>query len=291
MVDEASHVLPAHSETVVRVERPDVRTNPLIFCSPHSGRDYPDDLLDQCLTPISVLRRSEDAFIDQLYADVPCFGSVFLKAMFPRALVDPNRARNELDPKMFEDATLPDIGPVTSRAAAGLGVIPRLGADGQALYGGRMAYETAQAMLRRFYDPYHQTLKALIKDTQDQFGEAIIIDCHSMPAASARGIDIVLGDRYGASCSRSLITHIEYQLRNLGLTVVRNRPYAGGYITENYGHPEQGVHAIQVEINRSLYMDEARVRPNSKLNSLRTIINTWVSSLTKTQFNHKYAAE
>ena len=276
---------------VVAVHHPVHQSNPLIFSSPHSGRFYPEDLLTHCRAPLKVLRRSEDAYVDEVYSDAPQFGALFIEALFPRAFVDPNRARTELDPDMIELPVMPEIGRVTSRAAAGLGVLPRVSADGRALYSDRMSHQQAYALLKRFYDPYHDTLKAAIARTRKAFGQAIVIDCHSMPAASARGADIVLGDRFGTSCSRALISTMEYQLRDLGFSVVRNRPYAGGYTTEFYGHPEAGVHVVQVELNRSLYLDEVRVTPTSGLGMLKETINTWISAFTKTHLPHKIAAE
>ena len=287
--DIFSGKLPVHE--VVAVHRPEQQLNPFIFASPHSGRFYPDHLLKDCLSTLKVLRRSEDAYVDEVFCDAPRHGSIFLEALFPRAFVDPNRARTELDPDMLDLPTMPEIGRVTSRAAAGLGVIPRVGADGRALYGARMSHRRAYELLEQFYDPYHNELANLISQTRIKFGQAIVIDCHSMPDASARGADIVLGDRYGTSCSRSLISVLEYQLRDLGFSVVRNRPYAGGYTTEHYGNPAQNLHVVQIELNRALYMNETQVKPHAGLSRLRDTMCSLISALTSTDFHHNLAAE
>jgi N-formylglutamate amidohydrolase len=276
----------------VRVLAPQRRTTPFIFASPHSGRAYEDVFLNACLPPLSVLRRSEDAYMDALFADAPRLGAPLICATFPRVFVDPNRARDELDPAMFEPGAAPSSGAaVSARAGAGLGVVPRLAADGRALYAGRMGAAELRRRLEGFYDPYHARLTAEIEAVRSAFGEAFVIDCHSMPAASARGADIVLGDRYGASCSRALVAHAEACFRELGFAVVRNRPYAGGYTTEHYGRPETGVEALQIEINRGLYLNEAEVRPSAGLPPLRRALSEWVTRMLALDRPQRIAAE
>ena len=275
----------------VRVSYPAARTTAYVFASPHSGRDYPASFLDACIPPRSVLRRSEDAYVDQLMDSAPRYGAVLMTAQFPRVYVDPSRAPDELDPAMFTDVPPGLIGPPTPRAAAGLGLVSRLAADGRPLYAESISYEVARQRIADCYTPYHQRLKAEIAASRALFGEAIIIDCHSMPSASARGADIVLGDRYGASCSRALVARAEAHFRDLGFAVVRNRPYAGGYTTEHYGRPASGVQALQVEINRGLYLDELAVAPARGFAPLRRTMEEWIARMSADVGGVSLAAE
>jgi N-formylglutamate amidohydrolase len=184
-----------------------------------------------------------------------------MAARFPRAYLDVNREPYELDPRMF-DGRLPAFANTRSmRVAGGLGTIPRIVADGQEIYRGRVPVDEALQRIEALYKPYHRTLRQLVQRTSQAFGHAILIDCHSMPSSSigrdeAGRADIVLGDRYGTSCAGVLTDLVERTLRSRGLAVVRNKPYAGGFITEHYGQPAHGRHALQIEINRALYMDE-----------------------------------
>lgn len=247
-----------HDPMPVRLLRPERRSSRFIFASPHSGRRYPAEFLARSVLPLTLLRRSEDAYVDVLFESAPQLGASLVAAEFPRALVDPNRHRWEFDPAMFTERLPREAGPASARAAAGLGVVPRLAADGRAIYDGPIAFAEASARIARYYAPYHDMVKSEIAAVRERFGEAILIDCHSMPSASSRGADIVLGDRFGVSCAPALTTHAEAAFRRLGFTVARNRPYAGGYTTEHYGAPDSGVHVLQIEINRGLYLDEAR---------------------------------
>lgn len=275
----------------MRVHAPRPRRTPFIFASPHSGRSYPEAFLRSAAAPLAILRRSEDAYVDALFADAPRLGAPLICATFPRAYVDPNRAPDELDPAMFTGSPPPNAAPVTARASAGLGVVPRLAADGRAIYPGRLSYDEAYARLAACYRPYHARLLQEIEAARAVFGEAIVIDCHSMPAASARGADIVLGDRYGASCSRALVSQAEAHFRDLGFAVVRNRPYAGGYTTEHYGRPQSGVQALQIEINRGLYLCEAKVEPSAGLRLLREALAQWMGKMLRDQRPDYIAAE
>ncbi|MBI1263264.1 MAG: N-formylglutamate amidohydrolase [Alphaproteobacteria bacterium] len=262
----------------VRVHAPAQRTSAFVFASPHSGRAYDPAALARTRLPLSALRQSEDAYVDQLVASAPRHGAPLVEALFARVFVDVNRAEGELDPDMFDPAPAA-ARPLSARAAAGLGVIPRTAADGRALYAGRLTLEEAEARLARCYRPYHSALKAELAAAKAAFGEAFLIDCHSMPAASARGADIVLGDRYGAACSRAFITAAEAEFRALGFTVVRNRPYAGGYTTEHYGRPARSVHAVQIEINRALYLDERTVTPSARMPALAQALSDWIGQM------------
>ncbi|MDE3175742.1 MAG: N-formylglutamate amidohydrolase [Pseudomonadota bacterium] len=231
---------------------------PVVLNSPHSGAHYPQAFLAASRLDAATLRRSEDAFVDQLFAPATLQGAPLLRALFPRAFLDLNREPFELDPQMFE-GRLPEFANIRSlRVAAGLGVIPRVVGDAQPIYRAAMTAESALKRIAALHRPYHARLAELIEAAQRRFGFALLLDCHSMPSTSpdVGGCDIVLGDRYGSSAARWVIETVESALRGAGLRVRRNKPYAGGYITEFYGAPAAGRHAVQIEINRSLYMDE-----------------------------------
>ena len=243
---------------------PDVWRCPLVFSSPHSGQIYPARFLAAARLDPLTLRRSEDAFIDKLFAGALAAGAPLLRARFPRAFLDVNREPYELDPRMFE-GHLPSFANTRSlRVAGGLGTIARIVGEGQEIYARRLPVEEAMARIEAYYKPYHHSLRHLLERTGDRFGLAILIDCHSMPSATANSggngeklrADVVIGDRFGASCHPQVADLIEEDLRGLGYLVQRNKPYAGGFITECYGLPAAHCHAVQIEVNRALYMDE-----------------------------------
>lgn len=275
----------------VLVHAPKVRTSPFIFASPHSGRCYEADFLDQACAPVSVLRRSEDAYVDMLFSHVPTLGASFVEAIFARAFVDPNRGPDELDARLFDAAPEQGFSAPNARTSAGLGVVPRLAADGRCIHPGLIAYAEGRRRIEHYYRPYHAALKAEINAAIEQFGYAVVIDCHSMPSSSARGADMVLGDRFGASCGRNLVNHAESHFKDLGFTVTRNRPYAGGYTTEHYGDPVNGVHVMQLEINRGLYLREVEVRPSAHMDSLRERLVKWTKSMVYTEYTGRLVAE
>ena len=269
------------------VQSPKKQTTPLVFSSPHSGRKYPADLLAASKLDAVVIRRSEDAFVDEIFASAIELGAPLLRALFPRAYVDPNREAYELDPNMFEDM-LPDHALTDSpRIAAGLGTIPRVVADGIDIYHEKLRYADACNRIEYFYCTYHKTLKNLIKSTKDRFGGTILIDCHSMPSFGApgvrsrilRNVDIVLGDNHGTSCTPEITDAVENTLSKMGYRVKRNTPYSGGYITQNYGLPEKNIHALQIEINRALYMDELTIQRSPGLHPLARNIKLLIQSL------------
>jgi N-formylglutamate amidohydrolase len=243
------------------VVAPVAQTLPLVFNSPHSGRCYPATFLASSRLDPQAIRRSEDTFVDELFAPAIARGAPLLKANFPRAWLDVNREPYELDPKMF-DGTLPSYANVRSiRVAGGLGTIARIVSESEEIYSGPLPVEEGLARIDGVYKPYHRALRDLVIATHAAFGFAVLIDCHSMPS-SIRGSggrvrpDIVLGDRYGTSCAGELTDVVAHGLTRLGYSVSRNKPYAGGFITEHYGQPTRGLHAMQIEINRCLYMDE-----------------------------------
>ncbi|HEY8384560.1 MAG TPA: N-formylglutamate amidohydrolase [Microvirga sp.] len=240
---------------------PAQQTVPFVFNAPHAGAIYPTSFLAESRLDPMALRRSEDAFVDDLFGAMVGLGAPLMAARFPRAYLDLNREPYELDPRMF-DGRLPAFANTRSmRVAGGLGTIPRIVADGQEIYRGRIPVDEALRRIEWLYKPYHRMLRQLVQRTARAFGHAVLIDCHSMPSTSVSrddGVkaDIVLGDRYGTSCAGILTDLVDVTLRSRGYSVVRNKPYAGGFITEHYGEPALGRHALQVEVNRSLYMDE-----------------------------------
>ncbi|KMO39973.1 N-formylglutamate amidohydrolase [Methylobacterium variabile] len=256
-----------------RVDEPERQTLPFVYNTGHSGAVYPASFVAASRLDAVALRRSEDAFVDRLYAPVVGLGAPLMQASFPRAYLDVNREPYELDPRMF-DGRLPSFVNVRSmRVAGGLGTVPRVVADGQEIYRGRLPVEEALARIEELYKPYHRTLKELVARTARAFGHAVLIDCHSMPSTSlARDdgpmVDVVLGDRFGTSCAPDLIDCAEAAFRGHGLRVVRNKPYAGGFITEHYGEPALGRHALQIEVNRALYMDERKLLPRPGFEAL-----------------------
>jgi N-formylglutamate amidohydrolase len=241
---------------------------PVVFNSPHSGNVYPRHFLAASRLDMAVLRRSEDSFVDQLFADVVARGYPLMRAHFPRCYVDVNREPYELDPRMFH-GRLPSFANTRSmRVAGGLGTVARVVGDAQEIYDQRISVDDALQRIESLYKPYHRALRKLFTRMHQDFGAAILIDCHSMPSATGRDdrprADIVLGDRYGTSCAPAIVEVVETTLRGCGYTVSRNKPYAGGFITEHYGNPTAGLHAVQLEVNRALYMDEQSFQPTAR---------------------------
>jgi N-formylglutamate amidohydrolase len=254
---------------------------PIVFNSPHSGARYPQSFLRASRLDPLTLRRSEDAFVDELIAPSVAVGAPLLRARFPRAFLDVNREPYELDPHMFE-GRLPDFANTRSlRVAAGLGVIPRVVGDAQPIYRAPLAVEDGLARISALHLPYHDRLRDLLDRARARFGFAILVDCHSMPSMSAdvSGCDIVLGDRFGSSAAGWIIDVLEHSLRGAGLLVRRNKPYAGGYITEHYGAPAFGLHAVQIEINRALYMEERLIRKLEKAEALAVALARMATAL------------
>ncbi len=255
-------------EPPVEVLRPAQPTGPLLFSSPHSGNVYPAAFVATSRLDPLTLRRSEDAFVDELFAAAPGAGAPLLRAKFPRAFVDPNREPYELDPGMFADDLPAYVNRSSPRVGAGLGTIAKVVASGAEIYDGKLVFAEAEARIERLYRPYHAALETLVGEAVSRCGSAWLIDCHSMPAiggptdrdSGRRRVDFVLGDAHGTSCAASLIDWTDSFLRGLGYTVTRNDPFAGGFITRHYGRPAENRHALQIEINRRLYMDEDRIQ-------------------------------
>ncbi len=278
--------MPAAQQTPCEVVAPAEQTRPFVFSSPHSGRQYPATFLAQSRLDQHNLRRSEDCFVDLLFQDVADRGAPLLKAHFPRAYLDANREPYELDPRMFE-GKLPGFANTRSmRVSGGLGTIPRIVGDGQDIYRQRLSVSEGLHRIDSSYRPYHRMLRDLIQQTHRCFGEVMLFDCHSMPSASLGPDmqpkpDFVLGDRYGTSCSPFLTDTVQTILEDLGYRVTRNRPYAGGFITEHYGNPSANIHALQIEINRARYMDEQRLEPLPQFETVRADLMTVFDTLTR----------
>jgi N-formylglutamate amidohydrolase len=256
------------------VEEPYREPGPVVCNSPHSGRQYPAAFLRQSRLELETLRRSEDTFVDELFADAPAAGVPLMRAHFPRAYLDVNREPYELDPRMFE-GRLPAFANTRSlRVAGGLGTVARVVGDAREIYPRRIPVSEALSRIEQFYKPYHRILRRLVTRAQKTYGFGLLLDCHSMPSnAGGRDerprADIVLGDRYGTSCSAEITGMIERTLRAQGYIVLRNKPYAGGFITEHYGDPGAGLHALQIEVNRALYMDEHRYEKTAGFEKLK----------------------
>jgi N-formylglutamate amidohydrolase len=268
----------------VRVVRPRHQTSPFVFCSPHSGRIYPATFLAHSRLDALALRRSEDAYVDQLFSCVVDHGAPLIAAEFPRAFLDVNREPLELDPKLIEGVLPFGANIASARVAGGLGTIPRLVADGEDIYYGRIPVDVAMQRIERLYRPFHEALSQLLTETHRQFGFALLVDCHSMPSASASTAPLqrphfVIGDRFGTSCAPELSRTIVRELTAAGYDVQCNKPYAGGFITEHYGRPHGRVHAVQIEINRALYLNEGDLQPNNAFAALVLTIDTLVGRL------------
>jgi N-formylglutamate amidohydrolase len=281
------------SRSGVEVLAPNSQSVPVVFASPHSGKDYAETFVRASRLSARQLRRSEDCFIDEVFSSSPEFGAPLLRAHFPRAYVDPNRSAYELDPAMFS-GPLPDyVTTVSPRIVAGLGTVPRVVANGAEIYHQKLDFADIKQRIEQHYVPYHKALADLRDQTLARFGVALLIDCHSMPSSGDSGrrhfspklADIVLGDCHGRSCHRLITDAAEQICRDLGLTVARNKPYAGGYTTKHYGKPRTGVHALQIEINRSLYMDEVRIERGPGLETLTGQMRRFIKTMTSIDFD------
>lgn len=272
------------SKTAYDVLHPVRNRSCVVFASPHSGRNYTPDFLKQTVLDAHLIRSSEDAYVDQLFDSASEFGAPFLMAGAPRAYLDLNRSCEELDPALIEGIRRQGHNP---RVASGLGVIPRVVANGRAIYRGKISHTDAADRIDRIWRPYHSQLQALLDAAQQRHGQAILIDCHSMPHEAMDGIaragvrrpDVVLGDRFGASAAGEVVDRIEAAFLSAGFTVTRNTPFAGAYITQAYGRPSRNQHAVQIELDRSLYLDEAKVEINANFNAVKTALRQVVAEV------------
>jgi N-formylglutamate amidohydrolase len=251
-------------------------TAPIVFNSAHSGRDYPERFLGMTRLDQLSIRQSEDAWVDELLTRAPHLGTPLLCAHFPRAYLDVNREPWELDPNMFVEPLSDRFNTTSARVAAGLGTLARVVAENKPIYRERLTLDDAKMRIEGIYLPYHATLQRLLTDALGNFGVAVLIDCHSMPRIARSGDriapDVVLGDRYGTTCAPALIDLCEMVFAGAGLRVARNRPYAGGFIARTYGRPQHGIHALQIEISRHLYMNEVTLEKNDGFNAIRQLM-------------------
>lgn len=272
------------SNNAYQLDHPKTRTTSVVFASPHSGRAYPPAFLRKALLDETEIRSSEDAFVDKLFAGATDYGAPFLQAKAPRAFLDLNRGPEELDPALIEGIRRMSHNP---RVASGLGVIPRVVANGRAIYRGKLSLAEAHGRLSNYWRPYHDALQTLLDQSQNHFGEAILIDCHSMPHEALENVgppgaarpDIVLGDRFGAAAAASVVEKIEAAFAGAGFRVARNMPFAGAYITQHYGRPSRRQHAVQVEIDRALYMDERTLEPRSDFEAFKARLNVAIAEI------------
>lgn len=267
-----------------RLDAPASPASRAVFSSPHSGRWYPSSFVRRARLDALALRASEDAYVDRLFASATAHGAPLLAAIAPRAFVDLNRAPEELDPAVVEGARVAGLNP---RIVAGLGVIPRVVAEGAAIYAGKIAHDEAADRLARYHAPYHAALARLVRRARGIHGAAVLFDCHSMPSDALRAAprvrgrrpEIVLGDRFGAAASEWVMAMAQAAFEAAGFVVARNTPFAGGYITQRYGRPHEGVHAVQIEIDRALYLDERLVEPNAGFQALKASLRPVIAQL------------
>ena len=266
------------------VREPATQTIPFVFNSPHSGNRYPADFLAASALDALSIRRSADHYVDELFADAPELGAPLLAAHFPRAYLDVNREPYELDPRMFDGPLPPYVNIGSLRVAGGLGTIPRIVAENMLIYRKRMTVEEGLSRIETIYKPYHACLRRLIAHTHTRFGLAVLIDCHSMPGnirlpTSDLRPDFIIGDRYGTSASAELSRAALQFLDGMGFVAVRNKPYAGGFITEHYGRPVRGLHALQIEINRALYVDELTLEKRPDFPLIAAALSTFMRQM------------
>ena len=263
--------------------RPRRLVTPLVFNSPHSGRVYPERFLAMTRLDHLSIRQSEDAWVDELFSRAPHLGAPMLRAHFPRAYLDVNREPWELDPTMFVEPLSDRFNTTSPRVAAGLGTLARVVAENKPIYRDRLTLDDARMRIDGIYHPYHAALQKLLSEAIATFGVALLIDCHSMPRITRSNDkaapDIVLGDRYGTTCAPGLVDLAETVFASAGLKVARNRPYAGGFATRTYGRPQHGVHALQIEISRHLYMNEVTLAKNDGFDAVRSLVERLIFAL------------
>ncbi len=280
------------------LRRPQIRTTSVVFASPHSGRIYMPAFLRNVVLDHHEIRSSEDAFVDDLFSTAINHGAPLLTAQSPRAYVDLNRGPDELDPAVIEEVRRVGHNP---RISSGLGVIPRVVSNGRAIYSGKLSLSEAHTRIAEVWRPYHDTLQMVLDEAHRTFGEAILIDCHSMPHEALENVgppgaarpDVVLGDRFGAAAASSVVELVEAAFAGAGFKVARNMPFAGAYICQHYGRPARRYHALQIEINRSIYMDEKTIQPNSNYAAFKDVLDGIIAELADIGRNgdQKVAAE
>lgn len=256
------------------------RVPPIVLASPHSGTHYPDSFLADVAPGRLALMRAEDRFVDMLVSrtaeqlDLP-----LLTAVFGRTYIDLNRDPTELDPLILTGAPRFKL---SERVRAGLGVLPRVATPGVAIYRGPLRLEEAYRRIVEVHEPYHRQLATLLARARGANGYAVLIDCHSMPSLPPRqgqaGAAMVIGDRNGMSSDPRIGDWLQTLLER-DFRTARNAPYAGGYSTEYHGNPALGTHAVQLEIDRSLYLDPASLSPNGNFTTTEASIRAALTRL------------
>ena len=265
----------------IKVANPRFWRSGVIFASPHSGSIYPKAFVSRSHLNEQALRRNEDAFITELFDVAVDLGAPLLSAQFPRCFVDVNRAPDEL-PYDWN----PEAKAVSPRAEAGLGVIPTMLSETTQIYKKPLSHRAARERLTRLYHPYHEAVQELITQASLSFGTALLIDCHSMPGFAPMGSrrpDIILGDRFGVSCRPETMRRVEQAFQKQGYNVTRNYPYAGGYVTQHYGKPYAGIEALQIEINRDLYLNPVTMKKKRSYASLEANLKTVIMEIIEGQ--------
>jgi N-formylglutamate amidohydrolase len=267
---------------------------PVVFNSPHSGRIFPKPFLTSSQLSEHDLRRAEDCYVDELFGGCVDLGAPLLCATFARSFLDLNREPNELDQRMYADRLPHHLNNCTSRVTSGLGIIPRMVGDGRLIYPGPISLPEALSRIETWYRPYHRVLSKLLDEAYSAAGTVMLVDCHSMPSSAASSrqaepelADVILGDRFGAACNSEIMTELELAFRQEGLSVRRNKPYAGGFITEIHGRPSVDRHAVQIELNRALYMDEERLSKNANFGALQQSLTRISAKLLNLISNHQ----
>jgi len=275
------------SSSSFTIERPPRQTMPFVFASPHSGTEYPPEFIAASRLDPLTLRRSEDSFVDELFGAAPFHGAPLLRARFPRAFIDPNREAWELDPRMFADRLPPYANTKSARVFAGLGTVARVVANGEEIYNRKLTFAEVKERIETLYEPYHEALRELIEETRQRFGHCILIDCHSMPSvggpmdndSGSPRVDFVLGNNHGATCHPHLLQFVDAALSDAGYAVRLNNPYSGGFTTRNYGQPRRGVQTLQIEVNRSIYMDEIKIAKSDGFAQLQRDLTRLIGTL------------
>lgn len=278
---------PAAPDSPIDVQEPEALSVPLVLASPHSGSHYPPEFVEASALELGALRKSEDCYVDELFSEAQRLGAPLLRALYPRAYLDVNREPYELDPDMFEHPLPAFVNTTSARVAAGLGTIARIVASRREIYRGKLVFAEIEQRINAVYKPYHRALRALVNRAWDRFGFCILVDCHSMPStglpveaeSGGRGIDIVLGDRSGVSCAPVITDTVESALTERGYRVTRNNPYSGGFTTHHYGDPLNGIHVIQIEINRNIYMDEVTLQRRAAFGRLQADIGATIGQV------------
>ena len=270
--------------TSFKIQVPETLRSCVVFASPHSGKEYPRSFLEKTILDNVTIRSSEDAFVDELFDSAPKYGAPLISAILPRAYIDLNRSQNDLDPAIIDGVEHDQHNP---RIAVGLGVIPRVVASGRAIYSQKISRVEAFNRIKKYWYPYHEALQNLLAESYNKFGQVVLIDCHSMPHEAMKGInnkaklrpDVVLGDRFGRSAGAQIVDLVEVAFSEVGFTVMRNSPFAGAYSSQNYGHPVQHRHTVQVEIDRSIYMNEGHITKNADFETVRKAIETVIAKI------------